>query len=44
MGVDLPDVLALPWVKIQAPDIIAIPAEFIFDADVLLRVATVARS
>jgi tetraacyldisaccharide 4'-kinase len=30
-------------VKIQAPDIIPIPAEFIFDDDVLQRVAAVAR-
>ena len=31
-------------VKIQAPDIIAIAAEFIFDADVLQRIATVVQS
>jgi tetraacyldisaccharide 4'-kinase len=31
-------------VKIHAPDIIAIPAEFVFDADVLQRIAMVAQS
>ena len=31
-------------VKFEAPDIVAIPAEFIFDADVLQRVLTVAQS